>query len=78
MVFDTGGGSSQFTFGDEDAVEEQFSVPVGAVRLTERYGLDRAVSDEALRDALDAIAAELDRLDGRPSPDVLARDGRRA
>ena len=51
-VFDTGGGSSQFTFGDEDAVREQFSVPVGAVRLTERFGLDRAVSDEALRDAL--------------------------
>ena len=37
VVFDTGGGSSQFTFGDEDAIAEQFSVPVGAVRLTERY-----------------------------------------
>ena len=46
-------------------------MPVGAVRLTERFGLDRAVSDEALRDALDLIAAELDRLDDRPAPDVL-------
>ena len=71
VVFDTGGGSSQFTFGDEDAVREQFSVPVGAVRLTERFGLDRAVSDEALRDTLDLIASELDRLDDRPAPDVL-------
>ena len=70
-VFDTGGGSSQFTFGDEDAVREQFSVPVGAVRLTERFGLDRAVSDAALRDALKLIAAELGRLDDRPAPDVL-------
>ena len=70
-VFDTGGGSSQFTFGDEDTVAEQFSVPVGAVRLTERFGLDRAVSEERLRDALELIAAELDRLDDRPAPDTL-------
>ena len=33
VVFDTGGGSSQFTFGDGDDVEERFSVDVGAVRL---------------------------------------------
>ncbi len=71
VVFDTGGGSSQFTVGDEDAVAEQFSVPVGAVRLTERFGLNRAVSDETLRDALDQIASELHRLDDRPVPDVL-------
>ena len=70
-VFETGGGSSQFTFGDEDTVAEQFSVPVGAVRLTERFGLDRAVSEERLRDALELIAAELDRLDDRPAPDTL-------
>ena len=41
VVFDTGGGSSQFTFGHGDEVDEQFSVPVGAARFTERYGLDR-------------------------------------
>ena len=75
VVFDTGGGSSQFTFGDENAVAEQFSVPVGAVRLTERFGLDRAVSDETLRATLDLIATELDRLDGRPAPDVLVGMG---
>ena len=46
-------------------------MPVGAARLTERFGLDRAVSGEALRDALDLIATELGRLDGRPAPDVL-------
>ena len=56
-------------------VAEQFSVPVGAVRLTERYGLDRAVSEQALRDVLDEIASELDRLDDRPSPDVLVGMG---
>ena len=29
VVFDTGGGSSQFTFGEGDEVVERFSVPVG-------------------------------------------------
>ena len=32
VVFDTGGGSSQFTFGTDPGVEERFSVDVGAVR----------------------------------------------
>ena len=75
VVFDTGGGSSQFTFGHDDEVEEQFSVPVGAVRLTERHGLDGPVSEEALRATLGAIAGELDCLDDRPTPDVLVGMG---
>ena len=38
VVFDTGGGSTQFTFGQGARVDEQFSVNVGAVRYTERFG----------------------------------------
>ena len=75
VLFDTGGGSSQFTFGHGDEVEERFSVDVGAVRLTERFGLDGAVSEATLREALDAIAADLERLDGRETPDVLVGIG---
>jgi exopolyphosphatase/guanosine-5'-triphosphate,3'-diphosphate pyrophosphatase len=74
-IFDTGGGSSQFTFGDADGVEEQFSVPVGAVRFTEQFHLDRTVDDATLREALAAIAGDLGRIDGRPSPDVLVGMG---
>lgn len=74
-VFDTGGGSSQFTFGHGDDVDEQFSVPVGAVGLTERHRLDGAVSAGQLAAALDAIAGELDCLDGRPAPDALVGMG---
>ena len=44
VVFDTGGGSSQFTFGQRRRVDERFSVNVGAVRFTERFGLDGVVS----------------------------------
>jgi exopolyphosphatase/guanosine-5'-triphosphate,3'-diphosphate pyrophosphatase len=75
LVFDTGGGSSQFTFGRGREVEERFSVNVGAVRFTERFGLDGVVSEEKLAEALDAIAADLGRLDGRPTPDVLVGIG---
>jgi exopolyphosphatase/guanosine-5'-triphosphate,3'-diphosphate pyrophosphatase len=75
VLFDTGGGSSQFTFGHGDEVEERFSVDVGAVRFTERFGLDGAVSEATLREALDAIAADLERLDGRETPDVLVGIG---
>jgi exopolyphosphatase/guanosine-5'-triphosphate,3'-diphosphate pyrophosphatase len=75
VVFDTGGGSSQFTFGRGPQVEERFSVNVGAVRYSERFGLDGAVAPELLGDALAAIAADLARLDGRPRPDALVGMG---
>src|SRR5205823_10245756 len=52
-------------------VEERFSVNVGAARFTERYGLDGPVSKEVLAEAFEAIAADLARLDGRPTPDAL-------
>jgi exopolyphosphatase/guanosine-5'-triphosphate,3'-diphosphate pyrophosphatase len=75
VVFDTGGGSSQFTFGRGPQVEERFSVNVGAVRYTERFGLDGVVAPEVLGDALAAIAADLSRLDGRSRPDALVAMG---
>jgi exopolyphosphatase/guanosine-5'-triphosphate,3'-diphosphate pyrophosphatase len=75
VVFDTGGGSSQFTFGRDARVDEQFSVDVGAVRVTERFGLARAVAPDVLRNALEAIAADLRRIDGRRPPDALVAMG---
>jgi exopolyphosphatase/guanosine-5'-triphosphate,3'-diphosphate pyrophosphatase len=74
-VFDTGGGSTQFTFGQGDHVDEHFSVNVGAVRYTERFGLAGAVTPEVLGDALAAISADLSRIDGRPPPDALVALG---
>lgn len=75
VVFDTGGGSSQFTFGSSTNVDERFSVDVGAARYTERFGLDRAVSADTLCDAIKAISADLSRLDGRSTPDALVGMG---
>ena len=75
VVFDTGGGSSQFTFGRGTEIDERFSVDVGAARYTERFGLDGAVSQEKLGEAMAAISADLARLDGRPAPDALVGMG---
>jgi exopolyphosphatase/guanosine-5'-triphosphate,3'-diphosphate pyrophosphatase len=75
VVFETGGGSTQFTFGREDRIDEQFSIDVGAVRFTERFGLDGPVDEGTLAAALDAIAGELGSLEGRPLPDALVGMG---
>jgi exopolyphosphatase/guanosine-5'-triphosphate,3'-diphosphate pyrophosphatase len=75
VVFDTGGGSSQFTFGHDGVVDERFSVDVGAVRYTERFRFDRTVSPEVLREAMAAILADLSRIAGRPAPDALVAMG---
>ena len=75
VVFDTGGGSSQFTFGQGARVDEQFSVNVGAARFTERFGLADAVTPEVLCDAFAAISADLSRIEGRPPPDALVAMG---
>jgi len=75
VVVDTGGGSSQFSFGHGAVVDERFSVEVGAVRYTERFGLDAAVGGEALAEAQLAITADLGRLAGHPTPDALVGMG---
>ena len=74
-IFDTGGGSTQFTFGHGDAVDEQFSVNVGAVRLTEQHGLGGVLTASQLEMALTAIAGAFTCLDGRPRPESLVGMG---
>jgi exopolyphosphatase/guanosine-5'-triphosphate,3'-diphosphate pyrophosphatase len=75
VVFDTGGGSSQFTFGAPGRIDEQFSVNVGAARFTEQFGLDGPVSPEIVSEAKAAIGADLSRLDARGTPDLLVGMG---
>lgn len=75
LVFDSGGGSSQFTFGSVDRIEDQFSVDVGAARFAERFGLADAVPRERVEAALSAIAAELTALADRPRPDMVVAMG---
>jgi exopolyphosphatase/guanosine-5'-triphosphate,3'-diphosphate pyrophosphatase len=74
-VFETGGGSSQFTFGEGGRVDERFSLDVGAVPLTERFGLDQAADTSTVGFAEEAIAGELGALEGRPALDVMVGIG---
>jgi len=71
VVFDTGGGSSQFSFGDGRKVSERFSVDVGAVRFTEQFGLDGVVDEARLAEARAAIDADLSRIGKRPKPNAV-------
>jgi exopolyphosphatase/guanosine-5'-triphosphate,3'-diphosphate pyrophosphatase len=71
VVFDSGGGSSQFSFGTAAHVDERFSVDVGAVRYAERFGLAGPVSQGVIDDALATIADDLANLDGRARPEAV-------
>ena len=75
VVFDTGGGSSQFTFGRGGTVDERYSVNVGAVSYTERFGLDEFVDSSVIDDTRAALREDLSSLDGRTSPDALVGMG---
>ena len=75
VVFDTGGGSSQFTFGDGSRVDRQFSVNVGAVHYTERFHLDQGVTMDVLKEATQAITWDLSVLDRGTPPESLVGMG---
>ena len=75
VVFDTGGGSTQFTFGRGGDVDERYSVNVGAVSNTERFALDRAVDEDTIELARNALSEDLASLDGRDVPDALVGMG---
>jgi exopolyphosphatase/guanosine-5'-triphosphate,3'-diphosphate pyrophosphatase len=75
VVFDTGGGSTQFTFGQGGEVDERYSVNVGAVSYTERFGLDQAVDDATIEKVRAALREDFASLDGRSPPDALVGMG---
>ncbi len=75
VIFDTGGGSTEFTFGSAGHVDEHFSLDVGAVPYTERYRLAETVSRETLDAVMARIAEDLVPLDERPRPEALVGMG---
>ena len=75
VVFDTGGGSTQFTFGRGGEVDARYSVNIGAVSYTERFGLDREVDAGIIAEARHALRDDFASLDGRSPPDALVGMG---
>ena len=75
VAFDTGGGSSQFTFGQgrpSTSASASTSARSGSPSVS---GLRRAVAADVVAEALAAIATELAPLDGRPRPDAVVAMG---
>ena len=75
VVFDSGGGSTQVTIGQGGQVHERFSLNLGAVGLTERFGLAGQTAKKTVDAARDAAGAELSRLDAVARPDALVGMG---
>ena len=69
VIFDTGGGSTEFIYGYGKTLEKRFSVNLGAVRITENY-LNHSPIDEA---GVNAALAQIDKefaeagVDGNPA-----------
>jgi len=60
-IFDTGGGSTEFVFGDASQANKRFSVDLGAIRITEKHFTNNPVTPESVTAALaeiDGIFAE--------------------
>ncbi len=57
VIFDTGGGSTEFTFGHGKELGKSFSVNLGAVRITENY----LKSDPVTEDEVKAAIAQIDK-----------------
>lgn len=59
-LFDTGGGSTEFSFFRGDSMEAPFSVNLGALTLTDRFFKEDPVSQVSLEKSLEWIASQLE------------------
>jgi len=71
VVFDTGGGSTEFIFGDGEEILERFSLEVGSRRPTEEF----CKSDPVTPDELASMVARLEKEFGRLEAGVDALVG---
>ncbi len=59
MTMDTGGGSTEFVFGDKGKLSRKFSLNIGAVRFTEQYLAQMPVGKKKLASCDKAVREEL-------------------
>ena len=62
VVFDTGGGSTEFIFGEGEDIRERFSLNVGSRQPTEEFCKSDPVTESELGAMLDSLDGEFDRL----------------
>lgn len=76
-VVDLGGGSTEIVLSSAGVIEEIYSLPLGAVRLTEQFGGAEAAAGDNFRDMRRAVGEMLRERVGRPpfAPQVLIGTG---
>ena len=69
VIFDTGGGSTEFIFGQGKELDKRFSVNLGAIRITEEYFSDDPVKAGSVEAALKDIKKVFDdaQVQGHPT-----------
>ena len=65
VIFDTGGGSTEFVFGEGSTVSKRFSVDLGNIRITEKFFKNDPVTQEEVENATKEIENILTRYDVR-------------
>lgn len=60
VIFDTGGGSTEFIFGRGKELKNRFSVNLGAIRITEKFFSDDPVREGSVEAALKEIGEEFE------------------
>ena len=63
VIFDLGGGSTEFVFGEGSAVNKRFSVDLGNIRITEKFFKSDPASPEEIQAAIDEIENTFTRYD---------------
>ena len=71
VVFDTGGGSTEFIFGRGTEITKRFSVNLASVRITETVLKSDPVTEEELAAAIARIDAELAEAGVTGAPEML-------
>lgn len=75
VTFDTGGGSTEFVYGRGAEMLRKFSVPLGAVRITEEFFVDDPVRPGSVDAAMDEIRKSLTGGGVLGSPEVIVGMG---
>lgn len=75
LIFDTGGGSTEFIFCDAEGVSGVFSINIGAVRLTENFLKSNPVKPEEIMKAVNYIDEQISGSHSESDIKLLAGSG---
>ena len=63
VIFDTGGGSTEFVFGEGNKVNKRFSIDIGSLRITEKFFKKDPVPEGDIARAVEEIESVFNRYD---------------